>query len=81
MVKSWCKADDDKLASLFRKPVSKGGIDHTDVHQKTVRHILDTFFPERKEDYHNFAPLFRKKCSKWALGKALNNARAKGKSK
>ena len=81
MVKSWSKADDEKLAALFRKFPSKGGIDHTDTHRTTVRAVLDKFFPERKEDYHNFAPLFRKKCSKWALGLAKNNARGKGKRK
>lgn len=51
----WSKDDDAKLASLFRKPRSKGGVSASDLTADTVRAVGEKHWPGR--EYKNFAPL------------------------
>ena len=59
-VKKWDKEDDAKLAALFRKGLSHGGISATDLNVNTIKSINDKYFKEREAK--NFTPLFRAKA-------------------
>ena len=60
MAPKWSKADDKKLAELFRKSPSKGGVSTRDLSAKTVRAVGEKHWPGR--EYKSFGPLFRKKA-------------------
>lgn len=73
---SWNTSDDAKLLTLFTKGPHKGGVDANKTDAKYIRNQVLTFhFPERKDDFKNFAPLYRRKASKFQLHGALTGAR------
>ena len=79
-VPAWSKKDDAKLAELFRKGPSHGGISSNDTSVNTAKKVLLTHFPERcKPDVHkaykNFGPLFREKARAWNINQTLTGAR------
>lgn len=71
---NWKKEDDAKLAALFRKGPYKG-VSTKDLNSKTIRKVLETYFPEKK--YANFAPLFWRKARAFDLDKELSGRRKK----
>lgn len=79
MAKKWRSEDDLKLAELFRKGQSKGGVRSKDFNRQYIKEVLLKHFPERGEEYlTNFAPLFRRKAAKWVTDQAKRKARQKG---
>lgn len=72
-VAQWNKIDDAKLAELFRKPPSRGGVSSSDLSQQHIEQVRSKHWPDRT--YKNFSQLFRKKARKWNLNKALQGAR------
>lgn len=71
---NWTKADDAKLAALFRKGPHKG-ISTKDLKPKTIHQIIDQHFADKK--YANFAPLFRRKARAFEIDKDLSGSRKK----
>ena len=69
----WNKTEDAKLAALFRKPPSRGGISSTDKSQKNIEKARAEHWPNRT--YKNFSQLFRSKARKWNLNQTLQGAR------
>lgn len=72
----WKKEDDAKLFSLFRKPVSKGGLDPNHQTPKDIRTVITKHWPGRKCE--SFAPLCRRKCQQFLTEKSVAGARSKG---
>ena len=69
----WGKQDDAKLAALFRKKLSKGGVSPQDLGRDNIEKVRQTHFPERA--YRNFAPLFRRKARAFNVESSLAGAR------
>ena len=69
----WKKADDVKLAELFRRGPSKGGISTKGLKPEDIHKVIANFFPDR--NYTSFAPLFRRKVAAWNLEQELSGAR------
>ena len=73
----WGQSDDAKLLNLFRRGPRNGGVDSENTHYKYIQqHVLTPHFPERINDYNNFAAVYRSKAAKFELEKKLAGARA-----
>ena len=81
MVESWKTLDNTKLAELFHKPPSRGGVDRKQKDKKYVEQIFKNHFAERDGDFHKFYPLYKKKSAKWLLDQDLSHARGDGSAK
>lgn len=75
--KKWGSAEDAKLATLFSKPESKGGVNPKLLTKKDVEAARAKHFPDRP--YASFSQVFRSKAAKWQLEKELYGGRRKGK--
>jgi hypothetical protein len=73
--RKWGKADDTKLAELFRSGPRGGGVSSTDLVAKNIHAVIQAHFPSR--EYKNFAPLFRSKARAWNIDQALAGQRSK----
>ena len=73
--KKWGKAEDLKLADLFKRGLRSKGVSPTDLSTKAIRAVLETHFPDR--EYRSFAPLFRAKARKWNIDQTLRGERGK----
>jgi hypothetical protein len=79
MAKKWRSEDNLKLAELFRKGPSKGGVTTKNTNRQYIKEVLLRHFPERGEEYlTNFAPLFRRKAAKWVVDQEKRKARKRG---
>jgi hypothetical protein len=67
----WGKADDKKLAELFRTP--RNNIDPEDLSIEAVKSIHKKYFNQFK--YQNFAPLYRDKARSWNVNQSLEGHR------
>jgi hypothetical protein len=74
-IKKWGKDEDAKLASLFRKGLTHGGVSSKDLTADTIKAINNKYFKER--DPKNFSPLFRAKAQAWNIDQSLTGARSK----
>jgi hypothetical protein len=68
----WAAADNAKLAHIFRKGPTNGGVDIGDLSVAYVTSVHNKHFPAR--DYNNFAPLFRKKARAWNIEKSFEGS-------
>jgi hypothetical protein len=71
----WSKADDAKLAELFRKGTRNHGISTKDLSAKYIHKVIKDHFPER--EFKNFSVLFRRKARAWNLNQTLQGQRRK----
>jgi hypothetical protein len=67
----WSKADDKKLAELFRTPRNK--VDPEDLSIEAVKEVHKRYFKQFK--YQNFAPLYRDKARAWNVNRSLEGHR------
>jgi hypothetical protein len=71
----WSKADDAKLAELFRKGTRNHGISTKDLSAKYIHKVIKDHFPDR--EFKNFSVLFRRKARAWNLNQTLQGQRRK----
>lgn len=75
MAKKWGKEEDAKLAALFSKKPSRGGVSTKDLSKPAIEKVRNEHFKDRS--YTAFSTLYRKKARQWNLNQSLTGARGK----
>lgn len=70
----WKEEDNKKLAALFAKKPSQGGVSAKDLSTKHIDSVHEKHFKQSTE-LKNFRPLFRKKARQWNLNRTLTGSR------
>lgn len=70
----WKGEDDKKLAALFAKKPSQGGVDYRDLSTKYIDSVHEKHFRTSTE-LKNFRPLYRRKARAWNIHKSLTGGR------